>query len=134
MPIYCSSSRLGTLGARFWNVTFLQMFLSFRILLSSCIFLHGIHCKLCSVDVVCMIIVGVKNHLCFTQFIASLNLTQFRLYLPWSFRKKIITYKISDVGFVHKFILGISLSKSVGYYRMMSSFRGSFLFAYCWIV
>ena len=87
VPIYCSNSRLSTLGTRLWNVTFLQTFMSLRFLYQVVFYCLVYIVKFDLLYVVCFVFIGVKNHLYFIQLITSLNLTEFKLDLPWSFGK-----------------------------------------------
>ena len=87
MSLYGSCRRHDTSRARSWNVRFLSTSLSFRIMYEVVIY-----CLVCMVNFdllyfVCMFFVGVENHLCFNQLIASLNLKSFlssSRVIPWA--------------------------------------------------
>ena len=104
MSLYCSSSRLGLLGARSWNARFLSTSLSFRIMYQFVFYWLVCIENFELLNIVCMVFVGVKNYLYFNQLIASLNLKEFKLHSHWNVRKSSQQIKVHDAELVPKFI------------------------------
>ena len=110
VPLYCSSCRLDTLGARSRNVRFLLTSLSFRLFFYVVFYCLGCIVNFVLLYVVCMVFVGVENHLYFNQLIASLNLKAYKLHFLLNVRKSSYHIKVYDVGIVPKFIQRNTLS------------------------